>query len=142
MARVGSDVVRIQVTTTSATTTFRDISQQVDTFSGIMIEAILQEVHAFGDAWKEQGFVGVRQLSDITMSGFFDDDTSTGVQGMFGVASDCGAERVMKFSVGTTNSYPKFDYIIRSFNKGPERGALTRFTAVLAPTGALTVVAT
>ena len=35
-------------------------------------EALLEETHALGDAWREQSFVGVRQ-SEISQDGFYDD---------------------------------------------------------------------
>lgn len=142
MARVGSDVVSIKVTTSSATGSFRDISQQVLEIGGFMIETALQEVHAFGDAWKEEGFGGVRRVGDVTLTGIYDDDTSTGVAGFFANATDVGAERVIKLNFGTTNAYPKTDFLLRSFTKNPNVGQLTGFTAVLAPTGALTIATT
>lgn len=142
MARLDSSLIGIRVTTTSATASFRDISQQVLEISGFMIETALQQVHAFGDAWKEEAFGGVRSVGDITLTGIYDDDTSTGVNGIFGVASDVGAERVIKLNFGTTNSYPKTDFLLRSFTKSPSVGQLTGFTAVLAPSGALTIVTT
>lgn len=142
MARVGSDVLQIQVTTTSATASFRDITQQVTEMDGFMIEAILEESHTFGDSWTEQSFVGVRRIGDITIRGFYDDDTSTGTFGIFGNATDAGAERVMKLDTGTTNVYPKFDFIVKSYTRQPSIGELTKFELVLAPTGALTVVTT
>ena len=142
MARVGSDVVGIKATTVSSTAAFRDISQQVTDISGFMIEAILQETHTFGDTWTENSFVGVRRVGDITISGFYDDDTSTGVGGIFANATDVGAERVFKLNTGTTNAYPKFDGIVKSFTRTPSVGALTGFELVLSPTGALTVVTT
>lgn len=142
MARVGSDVLQIQVTTVSSTAAFRDITQQVTEIDGFMIEAILEETHTFGDSWTEQSFVGVRRIGDITIRGFYDDDTSTGTFGIFGNATDAGAERVMKLDTGTTNVYPKFDFIVKSYTRQPSIGELTKFELVLAPTGALTVVTT
>lgn len=142
MARLGSDVLAVKCTTVSSTGSFRDITEQVTEIDGFMIEAILEESHTFGDAWTENSFVGVRRIGDITIRGFFDDDTSTGTFGIFGNATDAGAERVFKLNVGTTNSYPKFDAIVRSYTRQPSVGALTKFELVLAPTGALTVATT
>lgn len=142
MARLGSDVLAIRVTTTSATASFRDITQQVTEIDGLTIEAILEESQTFGDAWTEQSFVGVRRIGDITIRGFYDDDTSTGTFGIFGNATDPGAERVLKLNIGTTNSYPKLDFIVKSYARMPSIGELTKFELVIAPTGALTVVTT
>lgn len=142
MARLGSDVLAIRVTTTSATASFRDITQQVTEIDGLTIEAILEESHTLGDAFTEQSFVGVRRIADITIRGFYDDDTSTGTFGIFGNATDAGAERVLKLNIGTTNSYPKLDFIVKSYSRMPSIGELTKFELVIAPTGALTVVTT
>lgn len=142
MARYGGDVVNYKVTTTSATAAYRDISQQVLEFSGIDLEAILEQGHTFGDAWEESAYTGMRKINEITMTTFWDDDTSTGVQGMFGNASDIGAERNIKINLGTTNAYPKFDFIIRRVSKKPQVGALTKCDIVIVPTGALTIVTT
>lgn len=142
MARVGPDVVKVQVTTVSSTGAFRDITQQVQEISGLMVEAMLQDARAFSDSWGEQAFVGVRTIGDITLSGIYDDDTSTGVGGIFANATDVGAERVLKLNLGTTNLYPKLDFLVKSFARTPDRGTLTGWSAVLVPTGALTVVTT
>lgn len=142
MARVGSDVLQVQVTTISSTASFRDITQQITEIDGYMLEAILEEVHTFGDSWTEQGFVGVRRIGDMTIRGFYDDDTSTGTNGIFGNATAVGDERVMKLDVGTTNAYPKFDFIVKSYTRQPSIGELTKFELVIAPTGAPTVVTT
>ena len=142
MARYGGDVVSYKVTTTSATASFRDISQQVLEFSGLDLEALLEQGHTFGDAWEESAYTGMRKINEITMTAFWDDDTSTGVQGIFGNASDVGAERVMKINLGTTNAYPKFDFIIRRVNKKPSVGALTKADIVIVPSGALTIATT
>lgn len=142
MAYVGSDVVAIRVTTTSSTGSFRDISQQVDQISGFDFEAILQESHGFGDAYVENIFTGLRRINPVTITARFDDDTSTGIQGIFGVSSDVGAERVVKLNLGTTNAYIKFDFIHQKTRKLPGRGALTNVELTWMPTGSFTIVTT
>lgn len=142
MARYGGDQVGYFVTTTSATASFRDISQQVLDFSGLDLEALLEQGHTFGDAWEESAFTGMKKINEITLTTFWDDDTSTGVQGIFGNASDVGAERVMKIHLGTANLYPKFDYVIKKVTKKPTVGQLTKCDIVIVPSGALTVVTT
>lgn len=132
----------IQVTSSSSTGAFHNISDYITDFSGLNIEAILEESHAVGDSWREVLYTGFRQANEITMGGFYDDAAASGPHALFGQATDLGAERVMKLNFGTTNAYPKFDYIIRSYNRTPTRGQLTRFEAVLAISGAITVVTT
>lgn len=142
MALLGADAVAIQVTTTSSTGSFRNISQQITEWSGLNFEANIQESHAMGDAWREFANSGFRQIDEISLQGFYDDDTSTGVSGIFFETTDPGAERVMKINWGTTNSYSKFDFLILRAQIMPKRGALTEFEVTIQPTGALTVVTT
>ena len=142
MANRGQSEFSITVTTTSATAAFRDISQQVDTINGFSVEAVLEQSDAFGDAWREQLYTGIRQMDDVTFSGFFEDTaTATGVNAIFGQATDLGAEREMElnFAVAAGGSdVAHFDMLIRRYRKMPSRGALTRNEATVAPSGAMT----
>ena len=141
MAKTTPDQVKLQITSVSSTGTFNDISQYITDLSGLNIEAVLQESHTFGDAWKEQAYTGFRTVADITVHGFYDDVAATGPNALLGMAN-LGGERVIKFSAGTTNSYAKMDVMLRSYDVMPKRGALTEFQSVLAPTGAITTVTT
>lgn len=146
MARVGSNVIAIRVTTASSTGSFHNISDYVREISGLNVEAMLTESHAFGDAWVEQSYVGVNQIADITLSGFHDDSsgaaTSNSPHALFGAIAALGTERVVKLNLGTTNEYPKFDVLIQSYSRTPAVGELTAFEVVLRPTGAMTYVTT
>lgn len=142
MANRGQPEFQIQVTTTSATTSFRDISQQVDTINGFGVEALLEQSDAFGDSWREQLYTGIRQMDDLTLEGFFEDTaTATGVHAIFGQATDLGAEREMELNFALAaggTDVAHFDLIIRRYERVVRRGGLTRYRAVVAPTGAMT----
>lgn len=149
MARRGPDQFFVKVTTASSTGSFRDITAQVISFSGFSPEAILEQVHGFGKTYEESAHVGVNRIPAITMEGPWDDDTSTGVAGIFGVASDLGAERVLRLNfaggaTGTTGALTnlKLDVIVQSFGRQPARGALIPYRLVLQPTGAFAAVTT
>ena len=149
MARKGPNDFFVKVTTTSATTAFKDISAQITNFSGFTVEGILELVHGFGKTYEESAHVGVSRIPAITLSGPYDDNTATGLVGLFGVASDIGAERVLRlnFASGTTGatgalSNVKMDVIVQSFSRSPARGALTTVTVVLQPTGAFAAATT
>ena len=148
MANYGPNVFQIKVTTTSSTASFRDISQQCYTFSGLQVEAILEAAHSFGDAWEESMYVGVNRIGKITLGGRYDDDTSTGVAGIFGYSTDLGAQRKLKLNfAGTTGTTAagtnvKFDVFVESFKKSPARGAITPFEVVLQPSSALAYTTT
>ena len=142
MAFTTPDQVRFKCTTVSTTTTYNDLSNYITEWSGWNQMAVLQESHAFGDAWKEQAYSGFNQADDITIKGFYDDVAATGPHAIFGTLSMLGGERSIKMSFGTTNAYIKTDVLIRSYNRIPTRGELTRYEVVLAPTGTPTLVTT
>ena len=141
MAKLGADVFAIKITSSSSTGSYNDISQYVTDFSGLNIEAVLQESHTFGDAWKEQLYTGFKMGADITMKGFYDDVAATGPNALLGF-TNLGGERVIKLNVGTTNAYPKMDVLIKSYDTLPKRGSLTEFQSVLTITGAITIATT
>ena len=149
MARYGPNAFSVKLTTVSSTGAFRDVSAQAVTFSGFTVEGILELIHGFGQTYEQSGYVGVNRIPAITLGGPWDDDTATGLAGILGVASDIGAERVLRlnFLSGTTGATGaagnlKVDVIVQSFARMPARGALTQFQAVLQPTGAHAVVTT
>ena len=142
MANRGQPDFQILVTTTSATSAFRDISQQVDTINGFNTEALLEQSDAFGDSWREQLYTGIRQMDDIDMEGFYEDTaTATGVAAIFGNATDLGAEREAELNFANAaggTDVAKFDFLVKRWWRGPKRGALTRFRLTVSPTGAMT----
>lgn len=149
MARRGPDQFFVKCTTVSSTGAFRDITQQVYSFSGFSPEAILEQSNTFGDTFEEHSHVGVNRIPAITLSGPWDDDTSTGTAGIFGVTTDLGAERVLRINyvggtTGTTGAAGnlKVDVIVQSYKRMPARGALTQYEVVLQPTGAFTATTT
>lgn len=138
MAKVGQADFRLLVTTASATSAFHDISDYVTEFSGLNIEAILQQSDAFGDSWQESLYTGIRKTGDITVKGFYDDVAASGPHAIFGALTALGNERVFKMKFGTTNEYPKVDVIIKSYARMPRRAELTGYELVVVPTGAVT----
>lgn len=151
MPRRGPDVFQIKVTTASATGSFRDISQQVEDFSGFDVEAILELVHSFGDTYEESANVGVNRIATVTLGGPLDDDTTTGINQIFGNSSDLGAERVLRLNFNSavagaaataSPTNVKMDVLPQSYRRRAARGALTRYELVLQPTGTFSVVTT
>lgn len=142
MAKQAWSGMSLKVTTTSATAAFQDISQTITEFSGLEIAGETQESHGLGDAWVEHYFAGLKRVSPITLGGFYDDDGTSGVQTIFGNASDIGAERVIKINFGTANAFPKMDVIVKRWSRKPSRGELIAFEVELLPTGAVTVATT
>lgn len=142
MARTNFSNISLKITTTSATTAYHDLSQYITEFSGMELLAETEESHALGDAWVENFYTGLRRVSPITISGFYDDAAASGPHAILGNTTDVGASRNIKVNFGTTNAYPKVDVVVKRYNRRPVRGELTKFEAELLPTGAVTVVTT
>ena len=143
MARYGSNVVGIKVTTSSSTGSYQDISQSVRELTGFPNpEAMLQPGETFGDTWNEQLYVGMNRQSDFTIRAYYDDAGSTSPHAIFGAIATLGAERAIKVNMGTTNEYPKTRFLVKSYSRLPRVGELTGVEIVCAPTGALTYATT
>ena len=136
MAKYGFNQTLFGVTTASGSTTIKDLSQYVDTWSGADIEAILQESHTMGDSWKEFLYTNIRELKPITLDGFYDDVAASGPHAVFGQTSDLGAQRDAECDFGASDII-HFTYLLRSYKRQPTRNELTRYSAVLQPTGAV-----
>jgi len=136
VAKYGSDDVIINIGPSSGGSASVDLSDFVETINGFSIEAMLQEVHAFGDSWVEQMFTGLKRVNDITLGGFYDDAANSPVS-VFGDVADVGSSGRFRMDVGSSNIV-EVDYVVRSFQATPTRGELTRYEAVLVPSGAVT----
>ena len=139
MAKYGSNALAFSMTTASSTATaWRDLSNYIDTVNGHKIEALVAETHGFGDSWQETLFTGVKKMDDITLGGFFDDVATSGPHALLGQSSDPGAERRAKFDFASpTSELAQFACIVVSYARMPTRNELTRFEAVLRPSGAV-----
>ena len=58
--------------------TGRAITPYVTDMNGVEITSVMQIVTAFGDTYKKQSPVGVKELAPITLHGFFDDTATVG----------------------------------------------------------------
>ncbi len=142
MAKVDYTLTQFRITTTSATTAYHDIGPYITEMSGLEIEGLTEETHGMGAAWVANAFVGVKKLSPITISGFYDDVAASGPVAILGNATDIGAERNIKLNLGTTNAYPKLDVIITKFSRRPIRSKLTKFEAEFLPCSTYSIVTT
>ena len=148
MAKRGPNELVVKFSSTSSTGSFRDITQQVYDFSGWAPEAILEAAHTFGDTFEESLFVGVSRIPAVTISGPYDDDTTTGTAGLFSQTTDLGAERVMRLGFVTTTGTTgagnllKVEVIVQAYKRMPRRGSLTPYELVVQPTGAFAFVTT
>lgn len=132
MAKYGSDDLKIEVDNSGASLV--DLSNYIDTVNEFNVEALLQESHAFGDAWVEQLYTGVKRANPVTLEGFYDDTASTGPDVVLNAIGDT---RTLKFTWGSTKT-SSVEAVITSYVRKPARGELHRFACTLTPTGTVT----
>lgn len=139
MAYYGSDDIVVDMDSTAGTTV--NITQSVLEINGVDVEAMLEESHTMGDSWVEQLYTGLRKANEITLKGFFDDDSDTGTDFMWNdpgnTKTSGGGTRTLKILFGGTKSFST-EVWIKNFRRLPSRGALTKAEVVLAPTGTVT----
>ena len=114
----------------------KDISAYVTEINGYTVEQILEELSAAGDSTDRWGVVGFEQKAEITISGPYDDQADS----LVAITLDGeGDTRTLKltFDVGASDTR-QVECIIKSTERAPSRGAFTKFTIVLRPTGAVT----
>ncbi|KKL83225.1 hypothetical protein LCGC14_1976880 [marine sediment metagenome] len=134
MAKYGSDDLKVEVD--NASDTLVDLSQYVDEIDGVDIEALIQESHAFGDAWVEQLYSGVNRVAPITLAGFYDDTVTVGPNA---ILNALGATRTLKITWGSTKT-TSVECVITNYRRLPVRNESTRFSCTLTPTAAVTEV--
>lgn len=120
----------------SSGASLQNMTQYVTDINGINIEAVLEETHTFGDAWVEALFAGLKKVGDITISGFYDDAATTGPDVIFNAIGNTVLRR-LKITWGSTKT-STVSTIIKSYNRTPSRGAITKFSVTLTATGAVT----
>lgn len=127
MAKYGSDDLGITFGGT-------ELKNYIDTINDWSVEALLQEGHAFGDAWVEQLYTGIKRGQPLTVEGFYDDTGATGPDVILNVPGNTLAV-VITWGGSKTSS---FSAIVQAYTRQPVRGELTRFSCTLLPTGAVT----
>ena len=118
----------------------QDISQYVLSINDIDVESVTEEVHTFGDSWEEHLPIGLARLPAIEISGLYDDTASTGPDALFirtTPETPASNTRTLKLTwrSGKTTSVETF---VLSYRRSADRSALTKYTARLQPTGAVT----
>lgn len=133
MANYGSAALKIELTDSGATS--RDISNLVRTINGIDVEAVIEQSHAFGDAWEESVYTGFAKSAAVTLGGLYD-DVANGPDALW----SRGATRVLKFTwnnltgAGKTTSV---SVIMQKYTRSPVVEKAHAFTMILQPTGAV-----
>ena len=165
MARYGSNDVKISLDTYNDSLT--DISQDVTEFSGIQIEAMTEETHSFGDTWVENSYAGLKKVNDITLNGFYNNgsgninlvvSTTNSTAGSPDIGNQAttssssptvaiggtGYSRTFRVTYNASSASSgswattQLEVIIKSYNRTPVRGELTKYELVLQPASSVT----
>lgn len=119
-----------------------DITQHVLTINDVDIESVLEEVHTLGDSWEESLPIGVGKVAPVELSGLYDDVASTGPDALFAgrvPETPASATRTLKITWRSGKTTSVETYLV-SYKRTADRNALTKYTATLQPTGAVTEV--
>ena len=92
----------------------------------------MQESTAYGDTFKKQLPTGVKEIAQITMSGFWDTTATTGSHVVFGTPDDGPQDdtRELVIVFGDSKTFTADCYLV-SYEVMASPGSLTKFTAVL-----------
>lgn len=139
MAKYGSNSLRIDFDDSSGVP--QNMSNHIRTFNGVRVEAIVEESHAFGDAWFESLASGLRRMQDVELGGNYDDTAATGPDVIFNAVFSApgDATRTFKVTWGGTKT-TTVETLIMAYERQATVGELTNFTVVLRPSGAVTEV--
>ena len=114
------------------------IKAYVDTINGVKVFKPTEQSDTFGDSWEEALQTGIRRLDPIEIEGFYDDTASTGPDAVLNVAAVThAATRTLEVTYGSTKK-STVEVWITSYERLFSRGRLTRYKAVLQPTGSVT----
>lgn len=131
MAKYGSPDLKIEVA--NAGGTLVDLSAYIDDDIKLDIEGMMEELLAYSASWPTQVSTGVKKASDITLGGMFDD---TATSGPHVILNAIGSTRSVKITWGGSNT-STFEAVIKTYSLKSSKGSMTRFEAVLTPTGAV-----
>lgn len=127
MARYGPDDVIVSWGGT--------VVPDVTVIGDIPKEAILEEITPVGSSWETHAPVGVSRAGPVTLEAPYSDDAGN-LQALI-AATGVGGTATLLLTFGGTKTL-SVSCIVRSIGRNIARGALTRFSAVLQPTGTVT----
>ena len=112
------------------------ITNHVLSMSGVKITSAMQLSHAFGDSYEESTPTGMVKFDTITIEGFWDTTASTGPHVVFAVPDDGPQDSTRTLTVvpGDSKTFTVETRLV-SYEVLGENGNLTKFRAVVQPTG-------
>lgn len=116
--------------------TLRDVTQHVLSQSGKKINSAMELSTAFGDSWAEHTPAGMNSVDPITLEGLWDTTGTTGPHAVFSVPDDGPQDdtRTLTITPGDSKTFSGETRLV-SYEVIGQVGALTRFRAVIQPTG-------
>lgn len=120
--------------------TLVDITAYVITINDIDVENIMEEVRPFGATWAKHLPIGVGQVAPIEISGLYDDTATTGPDALLAnrvPEGPAASTRTLEITYGSTKKTTVETHLI-SYKRTADKNGLTRYTARLQPTGAVT----
>ena len=105
----------------------------IDSQTAVEIEAIIEESHSFGKSWVEHLFTGIKRMSELSFTGFYDDAAANFDAIFVGI----GSTRSVVLTWGSSKT-TSFEAIITKYARNAQRNSSTRATASLMPTGTVT----
>lgn len=112
--------------------TYRDISVFVRKVGDFTVEAILDDVHGFGEAWKRMVYSGFNQLAAVTIEGVYDDAANTPY-----ALWTLGATRLLRLTWGSTHT-SIVSVIMAKFTRTPVLEKVHTFKMELQPASSVT----
>lgn len=123
----------------SSPTNLVNITQHVLEFNGIAIEQLIEMVRSYGVAWDKNLPIGVGKMDDIELGGLLDDAVN-GPDDLFDGQVPIGPNtlprlfKVTWFGTKTT----QLSTVLKRFERPPDLNGITKYKAILTPTGAPT----
>lgn len=103
----------------------------------VQTEALIEEVTALGDSVESHAAVGVSRWGELTLEAPYADDANQ-LQEETEDQVGLGGSATLTLTFGGSNTISA-TCIVKSVMRVMERGALTKFRAVLQPTGTITL---
>lgn len=99
------------------------------------LEALTEEITPFGVAYEQNGYIGVKKLGPVTVTAPY--STTAGNLTPIIDAVGIGGTAACIIVIGGTKT-TTFSAIVQKISRNPQRGAFTKYTVTLLPTGTIT----
>jgi len=132
VSKYGSPDLSISIDNDSGTPV--DLTDYIDEIGDVTVEALIAETTVFGDSYVKQTAVGLSQMPEFTIAGYYDDTATTGPDA---VLNSPGDTRTVTITWGESKT-TGFDVIIKTYTRKPVKGELHRYECGVVPTGTIT----